>query len=281
MTTNEMTPADIAAVTGGGSDRNSGWGGDWSAWIVVFLIFAMFGWGGNGFGGFGGNGASSALTRSDLCQDMNFQALEGSVRGVQQGLCDGFYAQNTNMLNGFGSLQNGVNQGFAGLNSAIITNGYETRNAVSGIGNQMQQCCCDIREGISGVNYNIASNTNAIQHQISDCCCETQRQIERGFCDTNYNMATNTTAIVQNAHNDTDRILGKLNEMESARQQEKISQLQTENQRLRFDISQQAQNAYLVNTLNPPATPSYIVCNPNTGRYGYGGCNSCNNGCAC
>ena len=53
---NDMTPADIAAVTGNNNRNNGMWGGDWAAWIVLFLIFGIFGWGGMGFGGFGGFG---------------------------------------------------------------------------------------------------------------------------------------------------------------------------------------------------------------------------------
>ena len=50
-----MTPADIAAVTGGGYNNGGyGFGGDgW--WVILFLILAMGGnWGNNGFGGNGG-----------------------------------------------------------------------------------------------------------------------------------------------------------------------------------------------------------------------------------
>ena len=36
------TLSDIAAVTDG--NRNNGmFGGDWSAWIILFLLFGMFG----------------------------------------------------------------------------------------------------------------------------------------------------------------------------------------------------------------------------------------------
>lgn len=57
---NDMSPADIRACTEGNSGYGGGmgWGGDWSAWIIIFLIFGFFGWGGNGWGGGfgGGNG---------------------------------------------------------------------------------------------------------------------------------------------------------------------------------------------------------------------------------
>jgi hypothetical protein len=45
--------------------------------------------------------------------------LENGVRGIQQGLCDGFYAMNTGMLNGFNGIQSTLCQGFSGVNDAI------------------------------------------------------------------------------------------------------------------------------------------------------------------
>ena len=45
--TNEMSAADVAAVTG----SNNGWGGDGAWWIILFLYAMMSG---NGWGGFGG-----------------------------------------------------------------------------------------------------------------------------------------------------------------------------------------------------------------------------------
>lgn len=99
---------------------------------------------------------NGALTRGNLCQDMNFNNLESSVRGVQQGLCDGFYAMNTSLLTGFGNTQ-----------TAIMQNGYETRSAISDLGYRQQQCCCETQRAIDGVNYNMAKNTCDITNAIN------------------------------------------------------------------------------------------------------------------
>ena len=42
----EMTPADIAAVTG---NNNYGWGNDSASWIIILFLFIFMGWGGRGF----------------------------------------------------------------------------------------------------------------------------------------------------------------------------------------------------------------------------------------
>lgn len=128
------------------------WGGDWAWWIVILLIF---GWGGNGWGNNGG-AMNGALTRGDLCQDMNFNNLESAVRGVQQGLCDGFYAMNTGMLTGFGNTQ-----------TAIMQNGYETRGAISDLGYRLQDCCCQTQRAIEGVNTNLYKSTCDITNAIN------------------------------------------------------------------------------------------------------------------
>ena len=119
---NGLSVADIAAVT----DRNNGncgngWGGGFGEMLIAMImlfLFPMFfgGFGGGMWGGMGGWGnggmmaaANGALTRADLCSEFNFNGLENAVRGVTQGLCDGFYAMQ-NSINGLGTT---VMQGFS------------------------------------------------------------------------------------------------------------------------------------------------------------------------
>lgn len=274
--------------------RNDGWGdGFGGGGLWALLIFAMIFRGGfGGWGGFGGEwGVNSpagqgALTRADLCSEFNFNNLDNAVRGVQQGLCDGFYAQNTSLLNGF-----------HGVDNAVCQLGYQTQQGFNSLGAQLADCCCTTQRAIDNAMFQAAQGINGIGAKIDSCCCETQRQIERGFCDTNYNLATNTTAIIQNAHNDTDRVIAKLDAMESARKDEKIAALQCENQGLKFAASQAAQNTFI--TANQEAqtaelirrlgrdcpVPAYVVPNPNCcygPGYGYGYGNGYNgNGCSC
>lgn len=279
-----LTMPVAPAYQTGNCGSGSMWGGDWGAWIVLFLLFGMFGWGGMGFGGgWGGNGFNSpagqgSLTRADLCSEFNFNNLDNAVRGVQQGLCDGFYAQNTALMNGF-----------HGVDNAVCQLGYQTQQGLNSLSAQLANCCCETQRSIDHANFQTAQGINNIVTRMDACCCETQRQIERGFCDTNYNLATNTTSIIQNAHNDTDRVIAKLDAMENARQQERIAALQAENQSLKFAANQQAQNAYLTATMDANQAelirrlgrdcpvPAYVVPNPNCcyGNYGY------NNGCGC
>lgn len=124
-------------------------------WVWVFFLFFLLAWGGSGFG-FGNNAAAQgALTRAELYDGLNNQNLENDVRSIQNGLCDGFYAQNTTMLQGFNGIQSALCQGFNGVNNNIA----ESRFAA-------QQCCCETNRNIDAVRYENAKNTCDIVNAI-------------------------------------------------------------------------------------------------------------------
>lgn len=125
-----------------GNGGFSGYGnGDW-AWIIV--LFLIFGWGRNGFGnGFGGNGGVG----ENYVLATDFATLERKLDGVNNGLCDGFYAMaqqfsntNQNIANSTANLQQTLCQGFSGVNQAIVSNGYETRLGVNALSSQLADC---------------------------------------------------------------------------------------------------------------------------------------------
>ncbi len=288
---NGYSLADIAAATG--SNRNNdGYGdgmwGNGAWWIIILFLFCFNGWGNNGWGR-GNNGgtdtpaAQGALTRADLCSEFNFNNLDRAVTGIQQGLCDGFYAMNTGLLNGFNGVDNAIcnlgyqtQQGFNNTNIALM----QGQNALA---TQLAQCCCDTQSNIKQVSFDNVVGQNAIQTQLASCCCDLGNQIGRGFSDTRYDMATNASAIKTQMANDTRDIIDSQNAGTRAILdylcQEKIADLQSENQSLRLAASQQAQNNYLVSQLRPCPQPAYLTCNPFTGQT-YGGCGN-NYGCGC
>ena len=141
----------LGYMMGQSEGGSGGWGnfgeGIWAV-VIIALLFGRGGFGGGLFGGGGGN----PVTTGDLCSQFNFNDLQRSVQGIQQGICDSTYALNNTLMSGF-----------HGVDNAICNLGYQTQ-----------------------------SGFNALSTQLASCCCETQRAIERGFCDTNYNMATTT-----------------------------------------------------------------------------------------
>lgn len=267
-----LSVADALALGSRNNDNdNNGWGDGNGYWI--FFLFFLLAWGNGGWGGFGNGGAGmqGALTRGELCQDMNFQSLENAVRGIQQGLCDGFYAMNTGMLNGF-----------AGVDNAICSLGYNVQQGLNTLGTQNMQGNFALQQAINAGTVAGMQNTNAIQTQLAECCCENRtgqmqlaNQMQADTCALQ-NTIQNTTRDIIDVNNCNTRSI--LDFLVNSRMQD----LQTENQNLKLAASQERQNNYLVNTLRPCPQPAYITCNPFTGGYGYGsGYGPYNNGCGC
>jgi hypothetical protein len=223
-------------TNGGYGNGNGFFGNDW-AWIVILLLF---GYGGRGFGGFGGSyGAGGVGENYVLATD--FATIERKLDGVNNGLCDGFYAQNTNMLNGFAGVQQTLCQGFSGIDRSIANLGY-----------QQAQCCCDIKGGIKDVAYGNEKNAWTISKQISDCCCDLEKaNMQNRFDAQAYNCNT-----LQAIDKVGDRIIDYL-------ANEKTQALRDENFALRLSASQAKQNELLLGKLSPCPTPAYVVPNPN------------------
>jgi len=180
---------------------------------------------------------------------------------------------------------------------ADINEGFALQNITGGI-TAIQQGICDstyaLNNAITGGFHGVERGFCDLSHQMSDCCCTTQRAIDG----VNYNLATQTNALQTTMCNNTRDLID--NQNANARQimdflvQDKISALQSENQALKFQASQAAQNAFI--TANQEAqtaelirrlgrdcpVPAYVVPNPNccygnpTG-VGYG----FNGGCGC
>ena len=235
MYENTLSAADVAAVTRN-NDGNGMFGNGNDAWWIIILL--LFGYGRNGFGGGYGNGGGIG---ENYVLATDFATIERKLDGVNNGLCDGFYAHNTNMLNGFAGVQQTLCQGFSGINSAISNLGY-----------QQAQCCCDVKGAIKDVAYGNERNSWTISKQISDCCCEAEKMnLQNRFDMQTYNCNT-----LQAIDKVGDRIIDYL-------ANEKTQALRDENFALRLAASQAQQNEALLNKLSPCPSPAYVVPNPN------------------
>ena len=246
-----------------GNNSNNGFS-DWTWIIGLALVGGLFGgWGNGGFGfnggnrggyGFGGVGENYVLAT-------DFATIERKLDGVNNGLCDGFYAVNTGMLNGFASVQQTLCQGFNGIERSIADTNSNLANAICTLGYQNQ------------------AGFNALSTQLAQCCCDTRAAI----ADVKYANERNTCDIIRAGQDNTRAILDYLTG-------EKISALQAENSGLKAQISNDRQSAYIIDALAPKCPqPAYVVqppqqvtfatnCCGNTAYAGYnnGGC-----GCGC
>lgn len=226
MNSDGLSASDVALLSGNNGNNNCGWGGDWMGMLALFFLFSMFGWGGFGGwgGGFGGNGAGGAMmgfaTQADLQRGFDTQSIISKLDGISNGICDSTYAV-TGAVNNLGTT---VMQGFQ---QAEISRCHDQAAIMQQLMTMMfnaQQCCCDVRGDIKDLMYASAKNT----------------------CDA-----------IQASHNDTDRVIARLDQMEANRQAERIHALELENQKLSFQASQTAQNAFI--TANQQAQTAELI----------------------
>ncbi|MBQ8618234.1 MAG: hypothetical protein IJ418_12120 [Clostridia bacterium] len=250
-------------VAGQGEGRNNGgmFGGDWG-WIILLLLF-----GGYGYGGFGGMGMMGGMgmwpmlngmaTRADINEGFALQNITSGIQGIQQGICDSTYALTNAVNTGFHNSTVGMMQGFNGVERGFCD-----------LSHQLSDCCCENRAAIADLKYTAATEA----------------------CATRNLMQNNTRDIIDSQNAGTRAILDFLT-------QDKISTLTAENQALKFQASQSAQNAYLTATMDANVatilrrtghdcpTAAYLVQPPTPvnfptngcgtvqfGNYGYNGC---------
>ena len=228
-----MPVAPTSANGGFGGFGGDGW------WIILFFI-VLFGWGGNGWGGNNGRVMDGYVLTSD------FANIERKLDNVNNGLCDGFYAMNTGMLNGFAGVTQAVTNGFYSSELSRCNQQAALMQQLNAMQMQAQECCCENRAAIAQVRYDMATQA----------------------CDTRNTVQNATRDIIDNANSNSKAILDFL-------VNSKMQDLQTENQNLKLAASQAAQNNYLVSPLRPCPTPAYITCNPWASSAPCGACGSC------
>ena len=194
--------SDIAAMNG--NEGNAMWNNP----FIYLVWLAVLGRGGL-FGGAGDAATQGALTRSDLFEGFNNQDVNGQLRGITNGICDGFYAINSGMKDGF----------------------YMTREGIAENRFAAQQCCCETNRNIDAVRYEGSKNTCEITNAI-------------------------------HAEGEATRALINANTMQALR--DKLADKDRDILARDFQLSQLAQNQYLVNEIRPCAKPAYITCSPYT-----------------
>lgn len=257
----------LGADSGGNSGNGGGMFGSDAIWAI--LLFAMiFGWGRNGNNGFGsggndGSGCCRCATQADLAAGFNNSAVLSSLNDIKLGQASAINFNNQ----GFAGLNAAILSGFHGVDNAVCTLGYQTQQGFNGLGAQLAACCCDTRTAIGEVNTGIERAGWNLSRQISDCCCDIEKMNMQNRFDAQASNCNTLQAIDKLG----DRIIGFMNE-------EKTAAMRDELQALRLSASQSRQNQYLIDQLRPCPVPAYITCNPYAASWGSfgGGC-----GCGC
>lgn len=261
---NFMWPWMAGMGMGGmGGFGGMGWGGGMMAeWIPLLFLAGIFGWGN---GGWGGNRGGDCATQADLAAGFNNSAVLNKLNDITIGQANAINYNNQ----GFAGLNTAVMQGFHGVDNAICNLGYQGAQHANTLSRQLADCCCDIRGAIKDNTTQGVMNTNAIQQQIQNCCCD----VEKMNLQNRFDAQNNTNSTLMAIDKLGDRILGYMNDKEQ-------QNLRDEVQAYRLQASQAKQNEYLIGQLRPCPVPAYITCNPYAASYGfgqnYGGC-----GCGC
>lgn len=225
--------SDIAAASG--NRQNDGlFGGNGAIWLIVLFLFVFCGWGGNWGGSNRTGGQGTAMDGYVLTSD--FANIERKIDNVNNGLCDGFYAQ-AQLING---TQMQMANGFAQAELSRSNQQAALMQMLYTMSAQQADCCCKTQTAIQGVNYNLATQA-----------CETRNTIQTGIRDVIENQNANARAV--------------LDALTAQRIEAKDEKIAAQNQQifgLQLAASQAAQNSYLVQTLRPCPTPAYVVANP-------------------
>ena len=228
----------LAGQGDGNSNRGGMFGGD--GWWAIIIFALIFGWGNGGWGSNGGGVVDGYVLTSD------FANIERKLDGVNNGICDGFYAMNTGMLNGFAGVTQAVTSGFSTAELSRANQQAALMQQLNAMQRSADNCCCENRAAIAQVRYDMATQA-----------CDTRNTIQNVARDITDNQNAGTREI--------------LNFLTNSR----LRDLEAENSTLKLAASQAAQNNYLVNALRPAPIPAYRVQNPYS--YDANGCGGCGN----
>lgn len=272
LTTEGMTPADLAAVMGTNNGFGNGFGGDgW--WILLLLLFANGGWG-NGFGGGygGGNELYPWMNQAEITSDgFRDQMMNSNVTSIRDSIGD----ISTQLCNGFAGVNAGIANGFA--QAEIADNARQIANMNQAFANQTA----------------MMQGFNNVQSQFADCCCEnrlancqTQNIIQNEGNATRFADANNTRDIIQSQTQGIQTILDKLCALELDGYKRENDNLRSQLNMANLQASQTAQNAFIQQGFNDEIDALYNRLNscpvPTTPVFGRTPIFTCNNnGCGC
>lgn len=260
----------VAPMYGGGyGNNNGGFGGDWG-WIVLLLLLAgIGGWGNNGGGGFGGGYGNDFAWLMNGQQGINNNVSDGfrdsmlqdSVTSVRDGisalstqLCNCCSDMQMSMLNGF----NGVEQGANARQIANMQTDFAMQNAINagfnGVQSALANCCCENRLGIADLKYTVATEN-----------CADRQALNEGVRDI---IASQTAG--------TQRILDQLCADKIDAKNDEIAQLRQEVLYARGQASQVAQNQQIVDSIYNRLDTCPVGTTPVYGRTPIFQCNNNN-----
>ena len=239
--------------------------------ILFFFIMMFMGWGNNN-GNAAGNGGVQYVP-----YPMYGIGGPGGGYSAADAVRQGF--DQSAIINGINGVQMGMQNGF---NNAEVSRCNQQANLMTVLQNQsmaLQNCCCENRAAIAGVNYNIATEACNDRAAVKDALYQLTTQ-------SNANMNTMATMFnngIQNLKDEfcqlrldsKDQRIADLERQLTATQTAALVNGSTQTILANNDL----QTATLEQYLDPTAKPAYIVQNPHCCAQNYNPCNCNANRC--
>ena len=229
----------VAPMYGGAGGGFGGFGGD-NGWWIILLFILLGGWGnGGGFGFGGGDNLYPWMNNSNqIASGFQNQMLNDSISGIAASL-------------------SGISAQLSGNQLADLERSFAAQTAntagLTGLQDQLAQCCCDNRAATADLKYTVATEAcadrNAISSALRDVLSATQAQTQTildKMCQQEIDALKAQNVALQNQVN-----LQSL----AASQTAQTAQLIADNT---------AQTQYIVNRVAPYPIPAYTVANPTT-----------------
>lgn len=207
--------------------NGNGWG-DGSGFMWVIFLFFLMGWGGNGWGGFGGNGRGAIA--NEINNDYGRSLLMDAIGGNRNAL--------SNLATQLNCTEGQIQSAISALTSQVQS-----------VGNQVGMSSMQTINALQQGNMQIAQ-------QLADCCCRTNNAItaldgnlKLSICQQTHqiNDTANTNALMLRdaGQNNTQAIMGKLDQIQAQALQDKLDALREKNSSLLAQLSNEHQTQAL------------------------------------
>jgi len=253
---------------GGFGDMFSGMGGGAIFfWLILFFFMMMFmGWGNNGNNGNGNYNGGVQYVPYPMYGPGGFGGGYSAADAVRQGF------DQSAIINGINGVQMSMQNGF---NNAEVSRCNQQQNLLGVLQNQsmaLQNCCCENRAAIAGVNYNIATEACNDRAAVKDALYQLTTQNN-----ANMNaMATMFNNGIQNLKDEFCQLRLDSKDQRIAELERQLTASQTaglvNQSRDAIIANNDLQTAALKQYLAPTPRPAYIVQNPNCCAQNYNRC---------
>lgn len=153
-----METSGITPVMNMGNDGGFGLNGLGGIFALLVLL-ALFNGGGFGFGGNGNTNALSADMQRGFDNQNTMAQTRDILSAVTNGTAQTIAASTQNAANAITAIKDG--------NASIIREFGNVETALTAMGGQMQNCCCEILRSIDASNYNTTTQIQKVLDAIA------------------------------------------------------------------------------------------------------------------